>query len=136
MAQRTLDVTLVRMCEVFERERSRTSEELLQPSGELAFMATHDPLTGLPNRTLILDRGERMLGRARRQQMPVAALILDLDNFTSINDTLGHAVGDELLQAVARDSTASCATSTLSEESAETSSWCSPKRSPTAPARR
>jgi diguanylate cyclase (GGDEF)-like protein len=101
MAQRTLDVTLVRMCEVFERERSRTSEELSRRQEELAFMATHDPLTGLPNRTLILDRGEQMLGRARRQQIPVAALILDLDNFTSINDTLGHAVGDELLQAVA-----------------------------------
>ncbi len=101
MAQRTLDVTLVRMCEVFERERSRTAEELTRRQEELAFMATHDPLTGLPNRTLILDRGEQMLGRARRQQIPVAALLVDLDNFTSINDTLGHAAGDELLRAIA-----------------------------------
>ncbi len=101
MAQRTLDVTLVRMCEVFERERSRTAEELTRRQEELAFMATHDPLTGLPNRTLILDRGEQMLGRARRQQIPVAALLIDLDNFTSINDTLGHAAGDELLRAIA-----------------------------------
>jgi diguanylate cyclase (GGDEF)-like protein len=101
MAQRTLDVTLVRMCEVFERERARTAEELARRQEELAFMATHDPLTGLPNRTLILDRGEQMLGRARRQQTPVAALLIDLDNFTGINDTLGHAAGDELLQAIA-----------------------------------
>jgi diguanylate cyclase (GGDEF)-like protein len=64
-------------------------------------MATHDPLTGLPNRTLMLDRGERMLSRARRSHAPLAALLIDLDNFTAINDTLGHAVGNELLRAIA-----------------------------------
>jgi diguanylate cyclase (GGDEF)-like protein len=101
MTQVTLDVTLVRMCEVFESERTRTEEELARRQEELAFMATHDQLTGLPNRTLILDRAEQMFGRARRRQTPVAALFINLDNFTSINDTLGHAVGDELLQAIA-----------------------------------
>ena len=101
MAQRTLDVTLVRMCETFEQERARIGEELARRQEELAFMATHDQLTGLPNRTLILDRGEQMLGRARRLGTPVAALLIDLDNFTAINDTLGHAAGDELLQAIA-----------------------------------
>jgi diguanylate cyclase (GGDEF)-like protein len=101
MAQRTLDVTLVRMCETFEQERARIAAELTRREEELAFMATHDPLTGLPNRTLILDRGEQMLGRARRLHAPMAALLIDLDNFTAINDTLGHAVGDLLLQAIA-----------------------------------
>ena len=64
-------------------------------------MATHDALTGLPNRTLVLDRAEQMLARSRRAKEPVAALFIDLDNFKDINDTLGHGSGDELLKTVA-----------------------------------
>jgi diguanylate cyclase (GGDEF)-like protein len=92
--QRTLDITLIQVGEFFESERHRADEQL-------AFLATHDALTGLPNRTLILDRVEQMLARSRRSQAPVAALFIDLDNFKAINDTLGHGVGDELLRAVA-----------------------------------
>jgi diguanylate cyclase (GGDEF)-like protein len=101
MLQRSLSVTLVRMCESFETERQRADIELERRQEELAFMATHDSLTGLPNRTLIMDRLEQMLVRSRHSQTPVAALFIDLDNFKSINDTLGHAAGDELLQAAA-----------------------------------
>jgi diguanylate cyclase (GGDEF)-like protein len=101
MLQRSLDVTLVRMCQSFEDERRCAHEELTRRQEELAFMATHDALTGLPNRTLILDRVEQMLVRSHRNQTPVAALFVDLDNFKSINDTLGHGAGDELLRAVA-----------------------------------
>ncbi len=99
--QLSLEFSLLRMCECFETERQKTDEELTRREEELAFLATHDALTGLPNRTLILDRVEQMLARSRRSQTPAAALFVDIDNFKDINDTLGHDAGDELLQAVA-----------------------------------
>ena len=99
--QLSLEFSLLRMCECFETERQRTDEKLTRREEELAFLATHDALTGLPNRTLILDRVEQMLARSRRSQTPAAALFIDLDNFKDINDTLGHNAGDELLCAVA-----------------------------------
>src|SRR5271165_7003922 len=101
MVQLSLEFSLLRVCESFESERRRVDAELKRREEELAFLATHDPLTGLPNRTLILDRVEQMLARSIRNQAPVAALFIDVDNFKTINDTLGHGVGDELLCAVA-----------------------------------
>ena len=67
----------------------------------LAHRAVHDPLTGLANRQLILDRTEQMLARSRRSGHAVAAYFIDLDNFKDANDSLGHEAGDRLLQAVA-----------------------------------
>ena len=67
----------------------------------LSHRALHDPLTGLANRQLILDRADQMLVRARRNGDPVAAFFVDLDNFKDANDSLGHEAGDRLLQAVA-----------------------------------
>jgi len=65
-------------------------------------MATHDSLTGLPNRTLILDRTEQMLVRSRRNHTPLAALFIDLDNFKDVNDRYGHVAGDAVLMELGR----------------------------------
>jgi diguanylate cyclase (GGDEF)-like protein/PAS domain S-box-containing protein len=65
-------------------------------------LAEHDPLTGLPNRVLFLDRLHQALAGNRRQHNQFALLFLDLDRFKQINDTLGHSAGDAVLQEVAR----------------------------------
>ncbi|MFW9270376.1 phosphodiesterase DibA [Pseudomonas sp. NR3] len=69
---------------------------------ELAHLAHHDPLTGLPNRLLFCDRTEQTVASAQLHKRGCALLLLDLDHFKNINDSLGHAVGDELLKSVAQ----------------------------------
>ena len=89
-------------------------------------LALHDLLTGLPNRTLLRDRLGQELARARREGGLVAVLLLDLDRFRDINDTLGHPVGDQLLCAVGqRISAAVRATDTLARLGGDEFALCS-----------
>jgi diguanylate cyclase (GGDEF)-like protein len=83
--------------------RSRKRQLQLHTQSE-AFMhqAMHDPLTGLPNRAFFVERLTEALARATQQQQAIAILFLDLDRFKVVNDSLGHAVGDQLLIAVAK----------------------------------
>ncbi len=67
----------------------------------IAFMATHDELTSLPNRNLLNDRLQQAIEYAKRQSQKMAVLFIDIDHFKYINDSLGHQVGDELLQILA-----------------------------------
>ena len=68
---------------------------------KIRYLATHDPLTGLPNRALFVEKLSSMLKLAQRHQKKMAVFFIDLDRFKRINDTLGHLVGDRLLQLVA-----------------------------------
>lgn len=84
---------LVTFHDVTERE---------QAEAEARYQAFHDDLTGLPNRAEFRGQLQRAIKRAAQRREGLALLFLDLDRFKEVNDTLGHAVGDELLQAIAR----------------------------------
>ncbi|WP_271614470.1 putative bifunctional diguanylate cyclase/phosphodiesterase [Bradyrhizobium sp. CCBAU 51627] len=84
---------LLALMDITERKRAEA---------RLTFMAQHDGLTGLPNRNKLRQAMDEMLVHTRRSAEKVAVLMLGLDNFKSVNDTLGHAVGDKLLRGVAK----------------------------------
>lgn len=84
-----------------EKVEKRTAE-LAEANRLLLHQATHDALTGLPNRVLFFDRLEHAIQQAERQQTHLSVLFIDLNNFKDVNDTYGHTQGDHLLQEVAR----------------------------------
>lgn len=89
-----LSPALLRRAVMYAIERKRLE-------ARLAHRALHDPLTGLPNRALFLDRLGVALDRSRRNNASIAVLFLDVDNFKQTNDSLGHAAGDRLLTGLA-----------------------------------
>jgi len=84
---------LLALMDITERKRAES---------RLAFLAQHDGLTGLPNRNLLRQQMDEVLLHSRRSAEKAAVLVLGLDNFKSVNDTLGHGVGDKLLRSVAK----------------------------------
>ena len=100
-------VRLVGICQdvTEERLRRRALEEsrtAAREAGEkLAFAATHDSLTGLANRSLVLDRIELSVARAQRESRLLAAMLIDLDRFVVVNNSLGHVMGDQVLRMLA-----------------------------------
>jgi diguanylate cyclase (GGDEF)-like protein len=87
-------------------ERQRLTDQLAENHKLLAHMATHDALTGLPNRVLFRERLDAAVEAARAGEERVAIIMLDLNRFKHVNDTLGHPIGDSLLKAVAERLTA------------------------------
>jgi len=80
--------------------RRKAEEETRLQAEALRYQALHDSLTGLPNRTLFYDRLTQALRATQRSQQPLALLLVDLDRFKDVNDSLGHDYGDRLLQQV------------------------------------
>ena len=96
----SLTITAVLLAVLVSVRQFLAQHDLLQTQGQLSYQSLHDPLTGLPNRTLVLDRAEQMLGRARRLGVTVTALFMDIDGFKQINERFGHRGGDEVLRRV------------------------------------
>jgi diguanylate cyclase (GGDEF)-like protein len=83
-----------------EQKVQERTHELSQANRRLEFLATHDSLTGLPNRLLLFDRLDQAVKISRRSKTKFALLFIDLDDFKNVNDSFGHAIGDQVLQAV------------------------------------
>ncbi len=88
--------------ETLEQVVTARTQGLETANKQLRYLATHDALTGLPNRVLMDDRISQCMALADRQNQTFAVILLDLDRFKLVNDSLGHGVGDELLKEVAR----------------------------------
>jgi diguanylate cyclase (GGDEF)-like protein/PAS domain S-box-containing protein len=82
-------------------ERRQTEERLVEKEERLHYLTNYDPVTGLPNRVLLLDRVRHVLAHAQRSGHKVAFFLVDIDRFKTVNDSLGHAAGDKILREIA-----------------------------------
>jgi diguanylate cyclase (GGDEF)-like protein/PAS domain S-box-containing protein len=98
VASVAVDITELKRAQM---DRERLLAELQVSLAEKEYLATHDALTGLPNRRLLADRCQQALTRAERQRSKLAVLAIDLDFFKTVNDRFGHSVGDFVLKTTA-----------------------------------
>ena len=103
LAGQGLLVRMLNDTQAFLQLVRNNSERLSSELDQVRVLSLTDELTGLPNRRAFLRRLEDEIGRAQRYESPLTIAILDLDNFKQINDTHGHAIGDEMLKTYARD---------------------------------
>ena len=107
---------------------SRDVTAQIKAENALAYQVLHDPVTGLANRVALMDRLSQAIVALERHPGRLAVLYVDLDHFKVINDSFGHAAGDQVLTEVGRRLSRLSATSTRSPASGETSSWfCAPR---------
>ncbi|MGH8987489.1 MAG: diguanylate cyclase domain-containing protein, partial [Acidimicrobiales bacterium] len=101
IAHVVFEMAIVRMATHFERVRRQLEDALAENQARLEHQSLHDPLTGLANRVLLLDRLEHAVSSSARRSTRPAVLFMDLDYFKAVNDASGHSAGDRLLAEVA-----------------------------------
>nr|BFE79482.1 hypothetical protein GCM10020093_020830 [Planobispora longispora] len=117
-----LSALLAAFMHVLARSRRYALDLVARKTEQLRYQATHDALTGLPNRALILEQVGQALDDCQQPDTAIAIMFLDLDGFKNVNDTFGHAAGDRLLRAVAQRVTGVLRDESTVGGSAETSS--------------
>ncbi len=109
----TVALVIALCCDLLKKRAERSARDLEEAHSRLQYLATHDSLTGLPNRQKFKDRLTKSLADTQRPGRAVAIAVLDLDRFSALNHSLGHGVGDWLLTEVARRVTAVLSNSTM-----------------------